>query len=201
VNGAFFLKYAILRPSYEAYFKVMMIAYRKNILLGVDGVKRGQEAIAQYSELAGALRQMDADWIVIEVEEVIARGKTVPFRDLSHEESMLYERRLFEEVDRGIAVARAKPNDIIGVAYEPHERLLLLVEALERVITASELSRSYISRFASDRGIGSIELVSSVGDDATANALRMHGIPLEMPTLTNERLAILRHVLHDEVLS
>jgi hypothetical protein len=166
----------------------------------VDGVKRGQEAIAQYSELASALQQMAAGWIVTEVEEEIARGKTVPFRDLSREESVLYESRLVEEVGRGIAVARAKPNDIIGVPYEPHERLALLVEAVKRVVAASELSRSYISKFAAERGIDSIELESPVGDDAPASTLRMRSISLEMPTLTNERLSILRHVLHDEVL-
>jgi hypothetical protein len=166
----------------------------------VDGVKRGQEAIAQYSELASALQQMAAGWIVTEVEEEIARGKTVPFRDLSREESVLYESRLVEEVGRGIAVARAKPNDIIGVPYEPHERLALLVEAVKRVVAASELSRSYISKFAAERGIDSIELESPVRDDAPASTLRMRSISLEMPTLTNERLSILRHVLHDEVL-
>lgn len=164
-------------------------------------MKLGQEAIAQYSELASALRQMDADWIVTEVEEVIARGKTVPFRDLSREESALYESRLIEELGRGIAVARAKPNDIIGVPYEPHERLALLVQAVERVIAASELARSYISKFASERGIDSILLESPAGDDAVASTSRMGSISLGMPSLTNERLSILRHVLHDEVLS
>lgn len=164
-------------------------------------MKRGQEAIAQYSELASALRQMDAEWIVTEVEEVIARGKTVPFRDLSREESALYESRLVEESGRGIAVTRAKPNDIIGVPYEPHERLALLVEALERVIGASELSRSYVSKFALGRGIDSIELESPAGDDAAPSTSRMRSMSLEIPTLMNERLSILRHVLHDEVLS
>ena len=64
-------------------------------------MKRGQEAIAQYSELASALRQMDAEWIVTEVEEVIARGKTVPFRDLVSRRERLYESRLVEEAGRG----------------------------------------------------------------------------------------------------
>jgi hypothetical protein len=164
-------------------------------------VKRGQEATTQYSELASALRQIDADWIVTEVEEVIARGKTVPFRDLSREESALYESRLVEEAGRGIAVARAKPNDVIGVPYEPHERLALLVQAVERVIAASELARSYISKFASERGIDSIELDSPAEGDAAASSSRMWRIPLEMPTLTNERLSILHHVLNDEVLN
>lgn len=164
-------------------------------------MKRGQQAIAQYSELASALRQMDVDWIVTEVAEVIARGKTMLFRDLSHGESILYESRLMDEAGRGIAVARAKPNDIIGVPYEPHERLALLVEAVERVIAASELSRSYISKFASERGIDSIELATPAGDDTATSTSRIHSFSLEMPTLTNERLSILHHVLRDEVLS
>ncbi len=166
----------------------------------MGGVKRGQEAVAQYSELASALRQMDADWIVTEVEDVIARGKTVPFHDLSHEESALYESRLIEEVGRGVAIARAKANDIIGVPYEPHERLVLLVEAVERVIVASELSRSYISKFAVQRGINSIKLESPVGADTAVSPSRVRSIPLEGPTLINERLSILRYVLRDEVL-
>jgi hypothetical protein len=163
----------------------------------VEGVKQGQEAIAQYSELASALRQVNAGWIVTEVEEVIARGKTVPFRDLSREESALYENRLTEEMGRGVAVARAKANDIIGVPYEDHERLALLVDAVERVIVASELSHSYISKFAAQRAITSIHLESPVEENASGR----RGISLEMPTLTNERLSILRHVLNDEVLS
>jgi len=163
-------------------------------------VKRGQEATAQYSELVSALRQIDVDWIVTEVEEVIARGKTVSFRNLSLEESALYESRLVEEVGRGIAVARAKPNDIIGVPYEPHERLALLVQAVERVIAASELARSSISKFASERGITSIEL-EIPAEGAAAITSGMRRVSLEISPFTNERLSILHHVLHDEVLS
>lgn len=164
-------------------------------------MKRGQQAIEQYSELVSALRQLDADWIVSEVEEVIARGKTVPFRHLSREENLLYEDRLVEEIDRGIPVARAKANDIIGVPFEPHERLALLAEAVERVVNASELSLSYISGFAIQQGINSIELESPAGADTASGSLRTGSISLGAPTLTNERLSILRHVLHDEVLS
>ena len=123
------------------------------------------------------------------------------FRNLSREESALYESRLVEEVGRGIAVARAKPNDIIGVPYEPHERLVLLVQAVERVIAASELARSSLSKFASERGINSIELEIPVEGAGAASTSRMRRISLEMSPFTNERLSILHHVLHDEVLS
>jgi hypothetical protein len=164
-------------------------------------MKRGQEAIAQYSELASALRQMDADWIVTEVEEVITRGKSVLFRNLSHEENALYESRLVEEMGRGIVVGRANPNDSIGVPYEPHERLALLVDAVERVIAVSELSRSSISKFAAESSIDLIELDGPGGEGGTVNASRMHSISLKAPTLMNERLSILRHILYNEVLS
>jgi hypothetical protein len=164
-------------------------------------MKHGQEAQAQYSELAAALGQMDAGWIVSEVEEVISRGKTVLFRDLSPDEHALYESRLTEEIDRGAAVAPARPNDNIGVPYEPHERLALLVEASERVIAAGELSRFYISRFAAEQGIIAIDLESPEDLSTLASDLVARSIPLEAPRLTNERLSILRHTLHDEVLS
>jgi hypothetical protein len=95
---------------------------------------------------------------------------------------------------------QAKANDTIGVPYEPHERLSLLVEAVERVITASELSHSYISRFAAQWGIRSIDLEIPVEVDIAANSLRTRGISLAEPTLVNERISIFHHVLYDEVL-
>src|SRR5690348_14935596 len=103
-------------------------------------MKSGQEALAQYSELANALLQVGATWVITEVEDIIARGKTVLFRDLSEEQSALYESRLSEEARGGLPVGRAKADDSIGVPYEPHERLALLVDAVERVIVTSERS-------------------------------------------------------------
>jgi hypothetical protein len=163
-------------------------------------MKTGQEAVAQYGELANALVQMGASWIVAEVEQVISRGKTVPFRDLSKEESALYESRLTEEASRGLTVGRAKASDSIGVPYEPYERLALLVDAVERVITTSELSYSYVSSFAARLGVDSLRLEDPMGAYTTTNVPDARNIPLAAPTLVNERLAILHHVLHDEVL-
>jgi len=163
-------------------------------------MKTGQEAEAQYAELVSALVQMKASWIATEVEQVISRGKTVPFRDLSEKESALYESRLTGEADRGLPVGRAKANDSIGVPYEPYERLALLVDAVERVITTSELSYSYVSSFATRLGVNSLSLENPVGAYATADVPDARNIPLTAPTLVNERLAILHHVLRDEVL-
>jgi hypothetical protein len=164
-------------------------------------MKSGQEAAAQYSELASALVQIGMSWIVEEVEEVISRGKAIPFRDLSEEESILYEGRLTEEARKGLVVGRAKASDSIGVPYEPHERLALLVDAVERAIMASELSYSYVSRFAARLGISSVRLENPVDVGIAANALGPRIIPPTEPALVSERLAVLHHVLHDEVLS
>jgi hypothetical protein len=163
-------------------------------------MKSGQEALAQYSELTNALLQLGANWIISEVEEAIARGKAVPFRDLSEEQSALYESRLKEEARGGLLVGRAKDDDSIGVPYEPHERLALLVDAVERTIVTSERSYSYVSSFAARLGIHSVRLENPVGAHSPAGLPEARNIPMTTPTLVNERLAILHHVLHDEVL-
>jgi hypothetical protein len=163
-------------------------------------MKREQEAINQYSELTNALVQMGIGWIVTEVDEVISRGKAVLFRDLSDEQSLLYESRLSEEARWGLTIGRAKANDFIGVPYEPHERLALLVDAVERVVVTSELSKASLSRFASRLGISSVVLESPIETDIAASAPEPRVIPLVGPALVNERLSILHHVLRDEVL-
>jgi hypothetical protein len=156
--------------------------------------------VAQYGELASALVQMGAGWVVAEVEQIVSRGKTVPFRDLSEEESAQYESRLTEEVSRGLPVGRAKASDSIGAPYEPYERLALLVDAVERVVTTSELSYFYISTFAARLGVSSLKLESPIVAYTAADVVGAREIPLTAPTLVKERLAILRHVLNDEVL-
>jgi hypothetical protein len=163
-------------------------------------MKNYQEAAAQYLELANALLQMGANWIVTEAEEVISRGKTVLFRDLSAEESALYEGRLNEEARGGLPVGRAKADDFIGVPYEPYERLVLLVDAVERVVITSERSYAYVSGFAARLGINSLRLEDPIGAYSSADVAGARDIPLTAPTLVNERLSILHHVLHDEVL-
>jgi hypothetical protein len=163
-------------------------------------MKNGEEAVAQYSELASALVEIGLSWIISEVEEVSARGKAVPFRDLSEEQSRLYESRLSEETRGGLVVGRAREDDSIGIPYEPQERLALLVDAVERVVVTSERSYSYVSNFASRLGLNSVRLESPVGSYGSSDVLEARNISTEPPTLVNERLAILCHVLRDEVL-
>jgi hypothetical protein len=163
-------------------------------------MKRAREASAQYSELANAILQLGANWIIAEVEEVIARGKTIPFRDLSAEQSALYESRLNEEARGGLLVGRAKGDDSIGVPCEPHERLALLVDAVERIIVTSERSYSYVSSFATRLGIHSVRMENPVEAYNPADLSEARNISVTTPTLMNERLSILHHVLHNEVL-
>ncbi len=105
----------------------------------------------QYMEVATALREVGAGWVVDEVEEVIARGRAVAFRDLPHDEQARYEERLLAETRKGLAVGKVRAADEIGVAYGADERLTLLVEAAERVIVSSARSQAYVVEFVSRR--------------------------------------------------
>jgi hypothetical protein len=164
-------------------------------------VKSEEEARIQYTELASALEQVDASWIVVEVEELIARGKTVLFRELSEEDAVLYESRLQQESLIGLPIGRARADDSIGVPYSAYEQLSLLVAAAERVIMISEYSIANISSFAARLGISAIRLESPVDPYATsAAASEMRSIPLAPPPLVGERLSILHNVLYSEVL-
>jgi len=139
-------------------------------------------------------------WVVDEVEEVIARGKAVQFRDLSQDESILYERRLDEETRKGISIGRAKATDSIGVAYRPDERLALLVDAAERVIITSERSHAYVSGFATRLGISAVVLEQPIGADVTAAAPERRELAVTVPADIDDRLAVLHRILHNEVL-
>jgi hypothetical protein len=163
-------------------------------------MKRGQEALSQYAELATALAEVGMSWVVDDVEEVIARGKTVRFRDLSQDENILYERRLTEETSKGFSIGRAKAGDSIGVPYTPDERLTLLVDAAERVIITSERSHAYVKDFANRHNISSVVLVQPVGVDVVAPMPERHEVSLVIPGDIEERLAALHRVLHDQVL-
>lgn len=163
-------------------------------------MKEGRDALDQYAELAAALRQIGAGWVVDEVEDVIARGKTVPFRDLPRDEQRQYMIRLDEEARRGLSVGSAKANDEVGTAYRPDERLTLLVDAADRVIGVSLRSHAYINQFALHYGLRSLSLEEPAGQDAEASTEVRRDIPIDVPVDAPERLAVLDRVLRDEVL-
>jgi hypothetical protein len=164
-------------------------------------MKNEQESIAQYTELVDALLTIGADWIIAEVEEVVSRGRAVQFRELSPEESALYETRLNEESRSGVPVGRAKADDFIGVPYSPHEQLTLLVDAIERVVITSERSHAYVTRLTKRLGIVSLELTDPIAGYLSAEPAEQRTISLTAPSLMNERLSILHHVLYNEVLA
>lgn len=164
-------------------------------------MKSEEEARTQYAELVSALEEIGVIWIVVEVEEFIARGKTVLFRELSEEDAVLYESRLQQESRGGLPVGRARADEPIGVPYSAYEQLSLLVAAAERVVIISEYSIAKISSFAAGLGINAIRLESPVDPYATsAAASEVRSISLTPPSLVGERLSILHNVLYGEVL-
>jgi hypothetical protein len=163
-------------------------------------MKRDQEALSQYTELAAALADVGMGWVVDELEEDITQGKAIQFRELSQDENMLYERRLTQEARKGFSIGRAKAGDSIGVPYAPEERLALLVDAAERVIITSERSHAYLKNFASRHNISAVVLLQPVGADILASAPEQHEVSLAISEDIDERLAALHRILHDEVL-
>jgi hypothetical protein len=163
-------------------------------------MKEGQEALAQYNELANALREIGIGWIVAEVEEVLSRGKQVPFRDISEDQQILYERRLDAEVSKGFRVGRIKPGDTIGVPYAPDERLSFLVTATERVIDASVRSQIYVSNFAIQHNMHDVILEQPAGADTTATTPERREMPMTVPDDIDERRRSLNTFLNENVL-
>lgn len=165
-------------------------------------MKDGQEALSQYDELAEALRQLNMGWVVAEVEEVISRGKMVPFRDLSQDQQMLYEYRLSEEERKGFRIGRAKAGDMIGVPYRPEERLALLVSATERVVATSAQSYAYVSSFGTRHNLHDVILEQPVGADIAATSPERREVSLSPPSDSDvdERLSALNSLLNENVL-
>lgn len=163
-------------------------------------MKEGEEAASQYAELARALAEVDASWVVDEVEEAAARGKAVPFRDLSEDESLRYELRLSGETRRGMIVGRAKAGDLIGVPYGSAERLSLLVDATDRVIGTLERSQVKVAEFASRFHLDAIILEPPDNAGALADAAHRRDVTAKVPASAEERLTELHRVLYEEVL-
>jgi hypothetical protein len=163
-------------------------------------MKEGQEALSQYNELADALRQIGIGWVVAEVEDILSRGKEVPFRDLSEDQQLLYERRLNDETIRGFQVGKAKANDTIGVPYGPDERLALLVSATQRVIDTSVRSNTYVSAFAIRHNMHEVILEQPVGADIAATTPERRAIPIAIRSDVDELLNALNAFFNERVL-
>jgi hypothetical protein len=163
-------------------------------------MKEGQEALAQYNELANALREIGIGWIVAEVEEVLSLGKKVPFQDLSEDQEISYKRRLDEEASRGFRVGRIKPGDTIGVPYAPDERLSLLVSATEKVIDTSVSSQVYVSKFAIRHNMHEVILEQPAGADTAASTPERREIPMTVPDDIDDRRRTLNAYLNENVL-
>lgn len=163
-------------------------------------MKTGQQARDQYAELTTALRELRAGWIVDEVEEVIALGRTVVFSDLPQDEKLRYRDRLQSEVRKGLPVGKARATDEIGLAYVPEEQLTLLVNAAERAIVVSARSQAYVAEFASRNHLQGVTLQQPVGVETAESSSVARELPMSSPEDVDLRLAALSHMLRSQVL-
>ena len=162
-------------------------------------VKDGDEANAQFRELAAALEEAGAGWVVEEVADVASIGKRVPLRELPEAEQSRYSDRLKEEGRKGVAVGKARPRDEVGVPYEPHERLQMLVEATERVIHASTRAHLDVVEFAASHDLHFVVMEEPAGIDE-ARAQQRVEIALTPRPDAADRLAAFTALLRTRVI-
>ncbi len=163
-------------------------------------MKYEQAAVAQYQQLAEALRQVGAAWVLEEVEELLARGKTVPLRDLPQDEQEHYLERLAVETQKGFPVGSAKNADEVGLPYEPHERLALLVDATERVVIASARSYVSLSAFVAAHRLQGVTLLRPAASDTAVTTNDVLEIPMRAAAGVEEKLEALSELLRAQVL-
>ena len=163
-------------------------------------MKQNRDAEAQYAELASALRVTGFEWVVEEVEEAAAQGKQVPFGSLEISEQHQYKTRLDRERLKGLRVGRAKPTDEIGAELSPGERLHMLADAAERVISTSALAHSYVVRFADEHELMSITLMPPPRTVPTVEAESAKEVTMEPRDDISQSLTLLRRTLRNEVL-
>ncbi len=169
--------------------------------MAADGTKQGADATQQYEQLALALREIGAGWVAEEVIELVSRGKTVPLSSLSDEAEAVYRDRLSVESKKGLAVGRISKSDEVTIPYSPAERLALLVDATERVVTATARSHAYVTRFAAENELTGVRFEEPRGLDQTPSDPELQEIPLLAPDDLEERLRGLTTLLTTRVLA
>lgn len=130
-------------------------------------MKDGGEAEAQYEQLAAALERIDAGWVVDEVAEVAAGGKTVLVSELPVAEQERIRVRLATENERGFKVGRLGRTEATVVPLTSAERLRLLVQAAGRVIDATARAHSSLSELMADYDLDGFRLEEPLGFDRT----------------------------------
>ena len=123
-----------------------------------------QEALEAFDVLAESLRKRGYTWILDQIDETLNLGKMRPSKaiDFSVEEDLearyVIASAQLEEYEteshqrsrkRTMKKPKGRPVDIERIEpFTPHERLNLLLEAVERVFVASEkMERATLERF------------------------------------------------------
>lgn len=132
-------------------------------------MKTAQDAAAQLIELADALREIGAGWVVDEIDDVVAQGKSVQLQELPRAEQSHYRERLSAESRKGLKVGRAAAGDEVSIAYTAEERLQLLVDGARRVLETTARSHGYISEFATTHELQVVTLEDPAGLEETAD--------------------------------
>lgn len=155
----------------------------------------------QYGELARAPRVIGAGWVVDEVEDAASLGKSIPFSELSDEELDGYEMRVQREELKGLSVGRPRSDHEVGVPYGPEELLKLLSEAAERAIDGSVLAHRFVTKFALDHGLESVEFEAPIGADVGPVTAERVGVTMvQIEDAEEEFRAALRELLAGRVI-
>lgn len=158
-------------------------------------MKQGDEASRQFEELAIALREIGAGWVVDEVVETAARGKTVLLSSLPEEQLSVFRDKLSVEDRKGLPVGRIGKADEAIVPFSEAERLAMLIDAADRVVTATADAHAYVVDFAESEGIASIRFEPPEDQDDAATEGARWSIPLDPPIDLEDRLQRVHVVL------
>jgi hypothetical protein len=160
-------------------------------------LKEGDEAAQQFGELATALREIGAGWVVDEVVETAARGKTVLLASLPEEELSVFRDKLSAEDKKGLPVGRIGKGDEATVPYSAAERLAMLVDAADRVISATAEAHRYVVNFAAGEGFAAVRFELPEGLDTVAAPGFPRAIALQVPQDLDTRVQLVRALLDE----
>jgi hypothetical protein len=161
-------------------------------------VKDEASAAQQYQALSEALVAIGAAWVVEEVDEIVALGKQQPFGDLPVSARRELEQRLADERAKGLRVDRPSPMDEIGNEYTASERLEILTDAAQQVISSTMQAREAVVAFARTHDVSRIFLVEPSRLEPLGGQRESRRIELE--SFPDDRLGPVVSLLRDRVL-
>lgn len=149
------------------------------MLLGRKTVMNEQDCSAVYDELVEILNELELSWVAEQVDDIVSAGKTV------------------EEM-----VAGRKSPDLKLAYHGPRERLLLLLDAVDRaLISGAEMDREIADILGHEALTAElkpeIRFASAVG--GKGKVLKFSPDPISARSLQCDRLKLLLAQLRSEV--